>query len=67
MVGTVKFFKVDQGYGFISTLKGEYFVHATKVVDGPLERGQLVEFELGPGRNGDSNAIQVRRIQESAE
>jgi CspA family cold shock protein len=67
MQGTVKFFKVDKGYGFISTEdRGEYFFHVTQVdaAGGPLERGEPVEFELGPGRKGDSQAVNVRRIAE---
>lgn len=55
--GTVKFFNVDRGYGFITPSDGEkdVFVHSSNVVlDGfkTLEEGQQVEFDVAQGRKG---------------
>lgn len=57
MKGTVKFFSDDRGFGFISRDGGDdVFVHHSNV-EGEgritLEPGQVVEFEIGPGRKGD--------------
>jgi CspA family cold shock protein len=65
VIGIVKFFKTDKGYGFLETQSGDFFFHATQVTDGPLEKGEEVEFELGDGRKGDTIAVQVRRVPES--
>lgn len=55
--GTVKFFNNEKGYGFISRDDGDdVFVHYSNIAgDGykSLEEGQVVEFEIGPGRKGD--------------
>lgn len=63
MQGTIKFFSDDRGFGFIAREGGDdVFVHRTNVVGGPsvvLEPGQVVEFEIGPGRKGDE-ALNVR-------
>jgi CspA family cold shock protein len=57
MQGTVKFFNVEKGYGFIS-IEGrqDVFVHHSNIAGEGykvLEEGQAVEFEIGPGRKGD--------------
>jgi cold shock protein len=56
-VGTVKFFNAEKGYGFISREDGsDVFVHFSNIQGTgyrSLEAGQQVEFEIGPGRNGD--------------
>ena len=64
--GTVKFFSNEKGYGFISRGEGEddVFVHFSNITgDGykSLEQGQAVEFEIGPGRQGDE-ALNVRLV-----
>ena len=63
--GTVKFFKNEKGYGFISRPDGEdVFVHFSNIEGSgfkTLEEGQNVEFEVGPGRKGDE-AHNVRVI-----
>ena len=55
--GKVKFFDPDRGFGFISREGGDdVFVHVSNLqADGAatLAEGQLVEFEIGPGRKGD--------------
>ena len=54
--GTVKFFNLQKGFGFITPKNGgkDLFVHANNVL-GDVHRlveGQEVEFEEGPGRKG---------------
>jgi CspA family cold shock protein len=55
--GTVKFFNVEKGFGFISQEQGDdVFVHFSNIQgEGfrSLAEGQAVEFEIGPGRKGD--------------
>ncbi|MEY4605352.1 MAG: cold-shock protein [Ilumatobacteraceae bacterium] len=65
MIGTVKFFNAQKGYGFISREGGsDVFVHFSNI-DVPgyksLEEGQQVEFEIGQGRKGDE-ALKVRPV-----
>ncbi len=65
MIGTVKFFNAQKGYGFISREGGaDVFVHFSNI-DGKgyrsLEQDQKVEFEIGQGRKGDE-ALKVRVI-----
>jgi len=55
--GTVKFFNAEKGYGFIARDGGDdVFVHFSQI-EGEgyrtLQQGQTVEFEIGPGREGD--------------
>lgn len=63
--GTVKFFNADKGYGFLSREDGEdVFVHYSNIdVAGykSLEEGQVVDFEIGPGRKGPE-ALNVRPV-----
>ena len=65
MIGTVKFFNAQKGYGFISREGGsDVFVHFSNI-DVPgyksLEEGQQVEFVIGQGRKGDE-ALKVRPV-----
>jgi CspA family cold shock protein len=63
MQGTVKFFNRDKGFGFISCEgKEDVFVHQTNIAgETVLAEGQVVEFEIGPGRKGDE-ARNVRPV-----
>jgi CspA family cold shock protein len=67
--GTVKWFDREKKYGFIESDIGkkEYFVHVSNVEDmeGNLDKGQRVEFEVGEGKKGPQ-AVSVRSLQEEA-
>lgn len=61
--GTVKFFNAEKVFGFISREQGDdVFVHYSNIQGGgykSLDTGQVVEFDVGPGRKGDE-ALNVR-------
>ncbi|MEM8903008.1 MAG: cold-shock protein [Actinomycetota bacterium] len=65
MQGTVKFFNNEKGYGFISREDGDdVFVHFSNIAGSgykTLDEGQVVEFDIAPGRKGDE-AQNVRAI-----
>ena len=53
--GKVKWFKVDQGFGFIASDEGaDVFVHASALPEGTLtlKPGQRVEFGIADGKRG---------------
>ncbi len=56
MVGTVKWFNADKGFGFIEREGGEdVFVHFSAINSQgyrSLEEGQKVEFDLEKGQRG---------------
>ena len=59
--GTVKFFDMSKGFGFIQPEDGskDAFVHISAVERAglsSLSEGQKVSYELQPGRNGKSSA-----------
>ena len=55
--GTVKFFNAEKGFGFISREQGDdVFVHYSNISGSgyrSLDEGQLVEFDVAPGRKGE--------------
>ncbi len=57
MQGTVKFFNSEKGFGFISRDGGDdVFVHFSNIAGSgykTLDEGQVVEFDIAPGRKGD--------------
>ncbi|MCL5291645.1 MAG: cold shock domain-containing protein [Actinobacteria bacterium] len=60
MLGTVKWFSAEKGYGFIEREDGDdVFVHFSAIdMDGfrTLEEGQKVEFEIVQGERGPQAA-----------
>ena len=58
--GTVKWFDVQKGFGFIEQESGDdLFVHHSEVQGDSLREGQKVEFEVGEGQKGPC-AVNVR-------
>ena len=58
--GTVKFFNVSKGFGFIKDADSdnEYFVHVSGLKD-QIKENDEVTFELAEGKKG-INAVNVR-------
>ncbi|TDH21641.1 cold shock domain-containing protein [Segetibacter sp. 3557_3] len=51
--GTVKFFNVLKGFGFITSNEGkDYFIHTSGLNGGSLKDGASVEFETRQGQKG---------------
>jgi len=66
--GTVKFFNVDRGYGFIEPEDGskDAFVHISAIERAglsSLSEGQKVSYEVQPGRDGKSAAENLSIIE----
>ncbi len=60
--GTVKFFNRMKNFGFISPDEGEdVFVHASAIVEGPINEEDRVEFDIEEGDKGPK-AANVKKI-----
>ena len=64
-VGTVKFFNMDKGYGFIAPDSGgaDSFVHISAVESSgmtSLAQDQRVSFELEPDKRGKMSAVNLK-------
>ena len=66
MIATTKWFNAQKGYGFLTDSEGkDVFVHYSNLVmDGfkVLSEGDIVDFELGAGKDGREQAINVKPI-----
>lgn len=63
-IGTVKFFNIDRGYGFITNEAGgkDAFVHISAVERSgmtSLREGQKLSYELETGRDGKVSAANL--------
>jgi CspA family cold shock protein len=63
--GTVKWFNPDKGFGFIAPDEGgeDLFVHFSEIQGAgfkSLDEGQKVEYDVGAGRDGKQQAVNVR-------
>jgi CspA family cold shock protein len=64
-IGTVKFFNVDKGYGFIAPESGggDAFVHISAVERagmGTLEQNQRVSYDLEQDQRGKMSAVNLQ-------
>lgn len=63
MKGTVKFFDGTKGWGFITDEnKNDVFVHYSNItMEGrkSLDENDIVDFEIGEGKDGRSQAVNV--------
>ncbi len=60
--GTVKWFNIEKGYGFIQPDDGgkDVFVHANDLAGAILNEGTRVEFEIVQGKKGpQASSVQV--------
>jgi CspA family cold shock protein len=65
ITGTVKFFNVDKGYGFIAPEdgSGDAFVHISAVERAgmrTLDKDQRVSYELETDRRGKTSAVNLQ-------
>ena len=67
--GKVKWFSDMRGYGFITDEQGnDVFVHYSNIqMEGrkSLNQNDTVEFEIGDGKDGRTQAVNVKVVSES--
>ncbi len=68
-IGTVKFFNIDKGYGFIAPEDGgaDSFVHISAVERAgmpTINEGDRLEFEIEVDRRGKYAAVNLSPLQE---
>ena len=66
-IGTVKWFNLQKGYGFIQPEDGsqDVFVHVSAVERsgiGTLHEGQKLSFELERGDRGKTSAVNLKQV-----
>jgi cold shock protein len=64
-IGTVKFFNIDKGYGFIAPENGgdDSFVHISAVERagmGTLTQNQRISYEIETDRRGKPSAVNLQ-------
>ncbi len=65
MQGVCKFFDGERFYGFIETPAGDVFFHGSSLIDEPVFKGDVVEFDLAKNERDDRTlAVNVRRAPE---
>ena len=68
--GTVKWFNVKKGFGFIlDEQEGDVFVHFSQIEgegNRQLKEGELVEYEIVKGEKGPKAARVIRKQPQSA-
>ncbi len=67
LTGTIKVLK--DGYGFLATADGDVFFHANNCSCDydELEEGMTLSFEMGEGRNGKEQAVEVDIAEDQGE
>lgn len=68
MKGTIKTWHHRKGFGFIAVEDGEdIFLHITDIPEKQKpEIGEVVTFDVGPGRDGKTKAINVKLTSQAA-
>lgn len=66
MQGTVKWFDLQKGYGFITNSEGKdsFFHHSNIQMDGfrSLDTDDIVDYEVGTGKNGKKQAVNITPV-----
>lgn len=67
MQGLVAWFNIEKGYGFVTPEHGpDVFVHIRELEScgiGGLKSGNVVSFEVAPGRNGRTCAKNIKFLR----